>query len=69
MHVGQPEVAALEPERQPLVVDAQQVQQRRVQVVDLDDVLHRVVAQLVGRPVRDAALDPAASPPATSRTP
>ena len=41
VHVGQAEVAALELEGQPLVVDAEQVQHRRVQVVDVDDVLRR----------------------------
>ena len=37
-YVGQPEVAALELERQLRVVDAQAVQDRRVQVVDVDRV-------------------------------
>src|SRR5690606_37130065 len=35
VHVGEPKVAALVTERQPLVVDAEQVQQRRVQIVDV----------------------------------
>ena len=39
MHVGQPEVAALEAVGQPLVVEAEQVQDRGVQVVDVDLVL------------------------------
>ena len=39
MHVGQAEVAALESVRQPLVVDAEQVQDRRLEVVDVDGVL------------------------------
>ena len=62
-HVGQPEVAALEAVGQPLVVDAEQVQHRGVQVVDVDDVLDGVVAELVGRAVGDAALDAAAGQP------
>ena len=41
VHVGQPEVAALEPERQLRVIEAEQVQDRRVQVVDVDLVLDR----------------------------
>ena len=47
-HVGQAEVAALEAEGEPLVVDAQQVEHRGVQVVDVDHVLDGVVAELVG---------------------
>ena len=38
-----------------LVIDAQQVQHRGVQVVDVDDVLDGVVAELVGGAVGDAA--------------
>ena len=48
LHVGQPEVAALEPVGQPGVVDAEQVQDRRVQVVDVDGVLDDVVGEVVG---------------------
>src|SRR5437868_44780 len=51
-HVGQPEVAALEAERQLRVVEAEQPQQRRVQVVDVDAVLGRVEAELVRRAQR-----------------
>ena len=55
VHVGQAHVAAAEAEGQPRVVDAEQVQHRGVQVVDLDLVLDRLVAVLVGlrrRPCR-----------------
>ena len=41
MHVGQAEVAALELVGQPLVVDAEQVQDRRLEVVDVDRVFRR----------------------------
>ena len=41
----------------------QQVQHRGVQVVDVDDVLDGVVAELVGGAVGDAALDAAAGQP------
>ena len=63
VHVGQAHVAAAEAVGQPLVVDAQQVQHRGVQVVDLDLVLDGVVAVLVGRAVDRAALDAAAGQP------
>ena len=41
MHIGQPEVAALEAVGQLRVIEAEQVQNRRVQVVDVDRVLGR----------------------------
>ena len=48
-YVGQAEVAALEAVGQLLVVQAEQVQDRRLQVVDVDAVLGDVEAELVGR--------------------
>jgi hypothetical protein len=44
-------------EGQARVVEAEQVQDGGVQVVDVDDVVDRVVAVLIGRAVDDAALD------------
>ena len=63
VHVGQAEVAALELVGQPRVVDAQAVQDRGVQVVDVDGVVHDVVAEVVGLAERDAGLDAAAGHP------
>ena len=63
VHVGQAVVAALVLEGQPGVVDAQAVQDRGVQVVDVDRVLDDVVAEVVGLAVGDAGLDPAAGQP------
>src|SRR5437588_7122267 len=48
VHVGEAEVAALELVGEPLVLDAEQVEHGGVQVVHLDDVLHGVIAQVVG---------------------
>ena len=59
-HIRQPEIPALEFVGQLLVIDAHQVQHRRVQVVDVVDIFDGVVAQFVGAPVADAALDAAA---------
>ena len=56
MDVGQAVVAALELEGQPGVVDAQAVEDRGVQVVDVDRVLDDVVAEVVGLAVGDARL-------------
>ena len=62
VHVGQAEVAAAVAVRQLLVVEAQQVQDRRVQVVDVDPVLDRLEAELVGRPVGRARPSPRRRP-------
>lgn len=48
--IGQPEVASLGTIRQLLVVDAQDVQHRRMQVVNLHRRRHRVIAEVVGFP-------------------
>ena len=62
-HVGQALVAAGVAEGQLLVIEAQQVQDRRVEVVDDDRVLHRVQAELVGR--ADRRVRPSTPPPAS----
>ena len=48
VNVGQAEVAALEAVGQPCVIDAQEMQDRGVEVVDLDRVLDDVVGEVVG---------------------
>ncbi len=48
MHVGEAEVAALEAEGELLVVEAEQVQDRGVEVVDVDAVFDGAEAELVG---------------------
>src|SRR5258706_6202173 len=48
MHVGQAIVAALEAERQAGVIEAQAIEQRRVEVVDVDRVASDVEAVIVG---------------------
>ena len=65
--VGQPHVAAAPAVGQALVIHAQQVEHRRVQVVDLAPALDRLVSVLVRRPMGDPALDaPAGQPDAES---
>lgn len=63
MHIGQAVVAALELEGVPRVVDAEQVHQSCLEVVDVDLVFHDVVAVLVGFAVSEAFLHAAASHP------
>src|SRR5688500_9963179 len=48
---------------QPLVIDPQQVQQRGVEVVDVDAALDDVVAEVIGGAVDEPRLDAAASHP------
>src|SRR6476661_6557103 len=54
LDVGQSEITALESIGQLLVIDAQQLQHGRVQIVDVDRVLDHVVAEVVGLPDGDA---------------
>ena len=61
--VGQAVVAAGIAECQFLMVDAHQVQKRRVQVVNMHFVFDRVPAELVGGAVHHAAADAAAGQP------
>ena len=52
--------AALNPvviERQPGVIDPQQVQYRRVKIVDVDDVFHSLVTEFVRRAEAEPSLD------------
>ena len=67
LHVGQAEVAAGVAVGQPRVVQAQQVEDRGVEVVDVDAVLGDVDAVLVGRAVDDPAFDAAAGQPGRER--
>ena len=59
-HVREPEIASLEPEGQPEVIQAQQVKDRRLDVVDVDAVRDRGEAELVGLAQRRC---PAFTPP------
>ncbi len=51
MHVGEPEVAALETVGEFFVVEAELVQQRGVEVVHVNGISHDVEAEVVGLPV------------------
>ena len=63
MDVRKAEVPALEPVGESFVVDAEEVQHRGVEVMDMDDVFYGVVSEVVGGAVSDAALNPAARKP------
>ena len=61
--VGQAEVAAAVAEGQALVVEAEEVEDRGVEVVHVDLVLHGLVPELVGRAEREAGLHAGAGEP------
>ena len=63
MDVGQSEVAALIRVRQSFVVDAQQVQNRGLQIVNVDSIFGDVDAVVVGPPPGHAALNASTSHP------
>ena len=63
MHVRQPEIAPLESVGQLLVVDPQQLQHRRVQIVNVDGILDDVVAEVVGAADGDAGARATAGEP------
>jgi len=63
VHIGQPEVAALEAVSQLGVIESQQVQDGSVQVVHVHGILDRVEAKLVAFANRNARLDAAAGKP------
>jgi hypothetical protein len=50
MHVGEPQVAAAVPIRQPGVIESQQVQRGGIQVVNMDPIFHRFETEF--RPLR-----------------
>src|SRR5262249_47360737 len=60
MYVGESKIAAAISIRQLLVIQTEQVENGRVQVMDVDAVVDGVHAELVGRAVHQTALDAAA---------
>src|SRR5262249_38755368 len=63
MDVGEPVIAPLEAERQPGVFDAEAMQERGIEIVDVHRVLNDVVTIIVGGAVADAGLEAAARNP------
>ena len=63
LDAGEPHVQALEFEGQAAMIDAQAVQDRGVEVVNVDGVLDDVVTEVVGLAVDDAGLDAPAGEP------
>lgn len=53
-HIRQPKVTPLKPERQPAVINAQQMQNRRLKVVEVNAEFHRGAAEFVRAPDGDA---------------
>ena len=65
--IGQSILTALVAERQPCVIDAAQMQDGRLHVVNMDRIFSDVPAELIGRPVDDARLHAATCHPPTER--
>ena len=63
MHIGQAEVSAAVAIGQAFVIETQQVQDRGVQVVDVDGVLGGHVAELIGVAVGETTFHAAAGEP------
>src|SRR5262245_7037477 len=63
VHVGQPEIAATVAVCEPFVVEAHEVQDGGVQIVDVRSVFDGRVAEFIGGAVDVAALHPAAGQP------
>ena len=64
MDIGEAEVAAGVAERQAFMVEAHEVKDRRVKIVNMHGILGDAVADVVGRAMNHAALDAAAGKPA-----
>ena len=56
MHVGETEVAALKPEGQLGVIEAEQMENGRVQVMHVDRIPDDVETEVISRAIGDAAL-------------
>ena len=63
MHIGQPELAARVEMGQPLVVDAELMQDRRLQVMHVDRLIDDMEPKVIGRSIAEAPLHPAAGQP------
>ena len=63
MHIGEPEITALGPEGQPFMIDAEAMENRGVEVVDVNAVVHEVVGEVVGLTENEPALHTTAGHP------
>lgn len=63
VHIGQPEIAAAKTVGQFLVIETQQMQDRGMQIMDLDALLDRFVTKIVGGAPGHAATNTAPGQP------
>ena len=63
VHIGKAEVTPLASKGQLLVIKTEEVQNRGVQVMDVNGILHRVEAEVVRRPVDMTGFYPASRKP------
>src|SRR5258708_4494548 len=69
MHIRQPEMAALEFEGEFFVVDTKAAKDRRVEIVDMNWILHDVVTVIIRLAIDQTGLDAAARHPNCEATP
>src|SRR5687767_3307090 len=63
MHIGEPEIAALEAMGQARMIEAEEVENRGVEIVDVDAIADAVEAEVVAFTVHEAAFHAAAREP------
>lgn len=69
MHVGESELTALVPVSESLVINAEQVQDRCLPIVNVDGVFDDIIAEVIRLPIGDAGFNTAANHPgAVGRT-
>ena len=56
VHIGKAEPPPLEPVRQPLVVDAHQVEQRGLKIMHVNLVLYRIEREVIARAIGETRL-------------
>ena len=63
MDIGEAEIAPLKTKRQSLVIDPEAFQDRGIQIVNMNWILHDVVAVIIGRTITDPWLESTAGHP------
>ena len=59
VHIGQADISSLVRMNQPLVIDSQQVQDGRIEIMNMDRIARDVVGKVVGFTMHMALFDPA----------
>ena len=65
VNIGQATLQSIVIERQPFVIQTQQMQNGRVKIVNLGDILDRLVAEFIGSAITERGFDTRAGEPAS----